>query len=228
MKSLAILFVVFILASHTLLAQELALTGELDITKKVGSESALDIHLDVSGDAMRFYRVSLPDPVTYFNDGGAFYSRLWAVISGSSTGTGGDFNISHPSNEPFMLALWSDIPGPTLQARASQSPGSYNFSGLDSAGNSTFSIEEFGALQWGTSTRAAMDVGLARSAAGALKVTDAAGGFGALLAGKLHMEPQVAPLTCSMGSFYFDPSSAICACMTVNAWSRVFGAGTCG
>jgi hypothetical protein len=67
-----------------------------------------------------------------------------------------------------MLGIWSDIGGPAVQVRASYSPGSYLISGLDQSANYTFSLESDGRLNWGGSTRAAMDTNLYRASAGSL------------------------------------------------------------
>jgi hypothetical protein len=97
------------------------------------------------------------------------YTNGWMVISGSYDGTGDDYNIFHPSPDPFMLGIWSDVGGPGLQVRSSPFDGAYIFSGLNHSGKYTFSIEEDGKLQWGASTRDSMDTQLYRDSAGTLR-----------------------------------------------------------
>jgi len=226
----ALFLLAAILSCPSLFAQSVDVTGEMDINQASGSLSALDVRGNGTGKGFRIFIPSSVDPGTYTNDGGGFYSRVWMVLSGSYTGTGEHFQITHPTaSDPFMLALWGDIAGPNILSRTANVAGAYQYSGLDRNANYTFSIEEDGALQWGaTSTRAGMDAGLSRDAPGALKVTDAAGGFGDLSIGRGHMEPQAtAAATCSPGDYYFDDSSALCLCMTTDIWSRVFGNGTC-
>ena len=84
------------------------------ITKK-GVPAALDIHLDGKGRAIQFYVAPVKgdpqkdNPRTYFNDAGMLYTNGWIVISGVMTGKGEGFNIEHPTKDPSMLAVWSDI-----------------------------------------------------------------------------------------------------------------------
>lgn len=146
----------------------------VSIDKQPGTESAFDIRLDGGGRAMRFFQnvkgdPHPHDPPTYFNDAGMLYTRGWIVISGTTSGTGQGYNIDHPTPDPSMLAIWSDVLGPAIQARAANAGAdSYLFQGLDRKANYTFSIEQDGALRWGASTRAGMDTNLYRSAASTL------------------------------------------------------------
>ena len=149
------------------------------VIKKEGGPSALDIHLDGKGQAVRFYAPAWPpkdppvevkDPRTYFNDAGMLYTNGWIVISGVMTGTGEGFNIEHPTKDPSMLAVWSDVLGPAIQVRsANAGADSYIFQALDRKGNYTFSIEQNGTLRWGAASRAEMDANLYRTSANTLK-----------------------------------------------------------
>lgn len=147
----------------------------VSIEKQPGTESALDIRLDGQGRALRFFQNIKGDPIphdppTYFNDAGMLYTRGWVVISGTVSGTGQGYNIEHPTPDPSMLAVWSDVLGPAIQARAANAGAeSYLFQGLDRKANYTFSIEQNGSLRWGASTRAGMDTTLYRGAANTLK-----------------------------------------------------------
>ena len=142
------------------------------IQKGLGASSALDIKGDGTGKMIRFNGPGSSffdgQPETYFNDIGALYTRGWETISGTSSGTGDGFNIIPPSNDPYMLGLWSDVAGPAMQVRASVAPGSYLFSGMDQAGNYTFSVGANGQLQWGAGSQAALDTALNRAGPGAL------------------------------------------------------------
>ena len=148
--------------------------GEFSTVKidKRGVPSALDIRLDGKGRAVRFYSQEAKDPRTYFNDSGMLYTNGFIVISGVMTGTGEGYNIEHPTKDPSMLAVWSDVLGPAIQVRsANAGADSYLFQGLDRKANYTFSIEQDGTLRWGVASRAAMDTSLYRSAAKTLKTS---------------------------------------------------------
>jgi len=143
--------------------------------KKEGVPSALDIHLDGKGRAIQFFVPPIKgdsrnNPRTYFNDAGMLYTNGWIVISGTMSGTGEGFNIEHPTKDPSMLAVWSDVLGPAIQVRAANAGAdSYIFQALDKKANYTFSIEQNGALRWGAASRADMDVNLYRTTAKTLK-----------------------------------------------------------
>ena len=143
----------------------------VEIRKGAGVKSALDFHLDGKGRAVRFYAdPAHKDPRTYFNDNGMLYTNGWVVISGVMTGTGEGFNIEHPTKDPSMLAIWSDVLGPAVQARsANAGPESYIFQALDRKANYTFSIEQDGGLRWGVASRSDMDTNLYRGGARTLK-----------------------------------------------------------
>jgi hypothetical protein len=53
-------------------------------------------------------------PSLYISGDGGVYSENYAIISGRSTGSGATFSINPPTNDLTMLALWSDVVGPTL------------------------------------------------------------------------------------------------------------------
>lgn len=158
-------------------------TGRLSVTggsvpgltalrlNSTGTGSALDIYTPLGSDG-KVVRIITPNypsffqPRTYINNSGAYYTNAWMVISGHTTGTdAAGYAITHPSNDPFMLGIWADVAGPSLQVRG----GGYLFSGLSNSGVYSFSIEEFGQLRWGASTRAAMDTNLYRNGANTLK-----------------------------------------------------------
>lgn len=151
--------------------------GEFSTVKidKRGVPSALDIHLDGKGRAIHFYAapvkgVPIRDPRTYFNDAGMLYTNGWIVISGTYSGQGEGYNIEHPTKDPSMLAVWSDVLGPAIQVRAANAGAdSYLFQGLDRKANYTFSVEQDGGLRWGAASRADMDTSLYRGAPKTLK-----------------------------------------------------------
>src|SRR5262249_47024413 len=147
----------------------------------------LDIRLDGTGKAMRFFVPYASQARTYFNDSGMLYTNGWMVISGTSRGSGDGYNIDPPSLDPSMLSIWSDVGGPALQVRAANASGAYVFGGLDRFGKYTFSLEEDGSLLWGASSRSAMDTNLYRASASTLRTS---GNFIAdrtISAGELHV-----------------------------------------
>jgi hypothetical protein len=155
-----------------------AASSALTIQKGDGTSSALDIRLDGTGKGLRLFAPGEPQPRTYFNDAGMLYTNGWMVISGTYHGEGDGYVIDHPSPEPAMLQVWSDVGGPAVQLRNSSAFGGYLLSGLDLDANHVFSIEGSGSLRWGATTRAGMDTNLYRMGAGALR-TD-----GSLLVGQ--------------------------------------------
>ena len=146
----------------------------LIVEKGLGSSSAVDIRLDGQGNALRVFSPGISEPRTYFNDAGMFYTNGWMVISGTYHGQGDGYALDHPSPDPFMLGVWSDIPGPAVQLRGSSAPNSYLLSGLDQAGNYAFSVEQNGGLKWGASNRLGMDTSLYRDGVANLRTN---GGF---------------------------------------------------
>jgi len=228
MRRLLLLLALF---ASPALSEEVDVVGELKIVQSDVSQSALDIRGNGLTKGLRMFIPSSVDPGTYVNDGGGYYSRVWMVLSGTYSGTGDSFQITHPTADPFMLGLWGDIAGPLIQGRAANIAGAYIFSGLDRNANYTFSIEEDGALQWGAaSTKAAMDAGLARDSAGMLKVTNAAGGGGSLTVGDiLAVTPKAtAPATCTAATdIYSDTSGALCFCAATDTWEKMNATGSC-
>lgn len=138
-----------------------------------GTPSAVDIRLDGTGKALRVFARGSESAGTYLNDSGMLYTSGWIVVSGTATGQGEDLSIQHASKDPTMISVWSDVGGPAVQLRAANANGAYILSGLDRAGNYTFSVEEDGRLRWGSGTRPAMDANLYRTAPGSLR-TDGA------------------------------------------------------
>jgi hypothetical protein len=121
--------------------------------------------LQVSGSAQTLVATSDTDMMQFFrwnppagwelgarvNSQGALYTNAWMTISG----TGNAF--THPSADPFMLGIWSDVDSTAMQVRGSGLGNSSLFSGLNGAGDYTFSLEEDGTLLWGASnTRASL------------------------------------------------------------------------
>jgi hypothetical protein len=186
-------------------------TTAVRINKGDGSSSALDIYTtttNFTAKAVQFLNDALPplhvpQVSTYINTVGAFYTRAWMVISGhANNGSGDDYAIIPPSTDPFMLGIWADVFGPALQVRGLGNPdsGSYLFSGLDHTGKYTFSIEVDGKLQWGATTRAAMDTNLYRSTAGTLKTDGNLAVNGNLLLGTSRIRSMVRDLPLAVGS----------------------------
>src|SRR5215467_2047444 len=68
------------------------------IVKCYYSSSALDLHLDGHGKAMRFFAPTDREARTYFNDSGMLYTNGWMVISGAHHGSGDGYGIDHPSS----------------------------------------------------------------------------------------------------------------------------------
>jgi hypothetical protein len=169
----------------------------LIVEKGYGSSSAFDIRLDGQGKALRVFSPGISEPRTYLNDAGMFYTNGWMVISGTYHGKGDGYVLDHPSQDPFMLGVWSDVPGPAVQVRASLAPGSYLLSGLDQTGNYTFSVEQNGGLQWGASSRLAMDTSLYRDGVASLRTN---GGFSIGTRG-LQISPRSVPGPPTTGSW---------------------------
>ncbi len=99
-------------------------------------------------DMMRFYRWNPPsgwELGSKINSQGAFFTNAWITVSGTGNG------FLHPSSDPYMLGIWSDVDAPAMQVRGFGGSNSSLFSGLSGPGNYTFSIEENGKLLWGAS-----------------------------------------------------------------------------
>jgi hypothetical protein len=146
-----------------------AAPSALTIQKGTGTSSGLDIRLDGTGKGLRLFANGETLARTYFNDAGMLYTNGWMVISGTYHGQGDGYVIDHPSPDPSMLQVWSDVAGPAAQLRNSTAPGGYLLSGLDQDAHHVFSIEGSGSLRWGATTRAGMDTNLYRTGAGALR-----------------------------------------------------------
>ena len=139
----------------------------VSIRKQPGTVSALDVHLDGTGNALRIFAKGDKAPGTYFHDSGMLHTRGWVTISGT-TNQGGA--VQPPTGDPSMLAIWSDVNGPAVQVRSANSTAvSYLFQGLDREGDYTFSVEQNGGLRWGAAARASMDTNLYRSTKNTLK-----------------------------------------------------------
>jgi hypothetical protein len=143
------------------------------IDQQKSDPSALDIYLGGTGQAVRFFswEPKQRGPRTYFNDVGMLYTQGWVTISGTMKGEGDNYTIEPPTQDPSMLAIWSDVIGPAIQVRTANTDkvGSYVFQSLDRKANYTFSIEQNGGLRWGAASRADMDTNLYRGAANTLK-----------------------------------------------------------
>jgi hypothetical protein len=100
--------------------QSSALPESALTVNRVGAQpSALDSFTNGQGDHIRFFGATPQGPFlrSYFNDQGAFYSNAWMVISGTlSSGSTTPADLL-PTNDSFMLALWSDVPGPAFVVR---------------------------------------------------------------------------------------------------------------
>lgn len=133
----------------------------VEIKKPTGSASALDIHLDGTGKALRIFAPGSKTAGTYFHDTGMLHTSGWVVISGTASPTG---DIQLPTKDPSMLAVWSDVHGPAIQVRSAPAgPESYILQALDREGDYAFSVEQNGGLRWGEASRAEMDTNLYRS-----------------------------------------------------------------
>jgi hypothetical protein len=155
-----------------------AKVGEFSTVKidQQGAIPALDFHLNGKARAIRFFTPEQKEPRAYFNESGQFYTNGWVTISGTMSGKGDGYNIVPPSlidgrQDPFMLAVWSDVIGPALEVRTANTddPGSYVFQAMGRNAEYTFSIEQNGGLRWGAKKRADMDTNLYRGAAKTLK-----------------------------------------------------------
>ena len=198
------------IARLTVTGASTAGTTALRINGAPGATSSLDIY--TPGGQDKALRIITPDtgaffqPKTYINNAGAYYTDAWMVISGHTTGSdAAGYSITHPSSDPFMLGIWSDVTGPALQVRG----GGYLFSGLSNNGLYTFSIEDGGQLRWGNSTRAGMDTTLYRNGVNTLKTDGTFQVGGDFLAGNRRERsltraiPSAVNGTVDIGSFSF-------------------------
>jgi hypothetical protein len=114
-------------------------------------ESVLDLHSNGT-DQIRFFS---PTPEgdflrSYFNNQGALYTNAWMVISGELGGKDslvpGDLP---PTEDSFMLGVWSDVPGPAVVVRPTGNvPSDAPFTTMDLFGDYRFVIQEDGSLQF--------------------------------------------------------------------------------
>lgn len=151
-------------------------SATLNVSKGAGSSSTLDLtEADYKGKILRVFQPSDQahlTPTLYIDNGSGLYMRSWLTVSGTTNAmTGDSYNIVPPSNDALMIGVWADV-GTGVQVRTAPIAGAYNYSNLDRHGNYTMSIEEDGSLRWGASTRAAMDTGLSRNAAGMVEVNN--------------------------------------------------------
>lgn len=150
-------------------------------TKSQGAKAGLDVEGPYNGGRLaRFwnrnwsatYSGNYPDIPTYIGDRGQIVTQAWVTISGTFTGTGDDCEITQPTNDTYMLGIWSDIGDAAIAVRASVATGSYLLQGFDSAGHYRFRLNADGTLAWGTSsTKASEDVSLSRIAGPGLKLS---------------------------------------------------------
>jgi hypothetical protein len=140
----------------------------LQVTRQAEHASALDL---VSPDWDGYFlRLRLPtgEDGFYINSGGHLHSALSVTVSGTYERKDSQFKILYPA-PAYMIGAWSDVGGPGIVSRASTAPGSHNFAGMDVLGNTTFSVEADGSLQWGASTYEAMDTRLYRESENSLR-----------------------------------------------------------
>jgi hypothetical protein len=150
--------------------------------------SAIDLKpLDNTGHSLRSYSYGSDGNPDFYLDGGYLYTRNAAIISGNYTGSGAGYGIHPATSDPTMLSIDSDVGGPAMQVAAANAAGSYNASFLDISKNYVLSIENDGRFTWSGSTRAAIDAGLGRCAAGTLCLGNGTAGdsSGTLHAGNL-------------------------------------------
>ncbi len=81
--------------------------------------------------------------VAYFDNGGDFFSRLSATVSGHVGGTSPHQSVLLPTNYvPYMIGAWSDITGPAFLARNNAgAAGEYSFLGLAYGGAATIALD---------------------------------------------------------------------------------------
>ncbi|HLH75317.1 MAG TPA: hypothetical protein VKV28_00800 [Candidatus Binataceae bacterium] len=124
---------------------------------RVGNQpAAVDLYSHGGGTLMRFFA---PDPTkgqvlrSYINDSGAFETNAWMVISGAlSSDSSPTPWVLSPTSDSFMLGLWSDVMGPALVIRPTQTtPSSPTLATMDGYGNYRFSILDDGSLNFAAS-----------------------------------------------------------------------------
>lgn len=128
----------------------------LEVDLVPNQSAAVDTYSHGLGDHMRCFS---PDPTkgdvlrTYIDSGGAFYTNAWMVISGALS----DYTIAapdvlHPTNDSFMLGIWSDVDGPALVVRPSLTDGEATVATMDAGGNYRFAILPDGSLVFSDAT----------------------------------------------------------------------------
>ncbi|HTY56096.1 MAG TPA: capsid cement protein [Candidatus Binataceae bacterium] len=124
----------------------------LEVNSAREQPAAVDIYNHGNADLMRFFS---PDPNkgnvlrTYINDGGAIYSNAWMVISGALS----DYSIPapevlHPTEDTFMVGVWSDVDGPAMVVRPSLGAGEGVVTTMDAAGNYRLAILPDGSMEF--------------------------------------------------------------------------------
>lgn len=142
---------------YVTLATSQTLTGQKTISI-TGNNTFLKIDATPANKhALAIYRNNPPNAAwaigALFNSQGALYMNAWLTVSGEMTGGADAEGVTvpaHPTSDPYMIGVYSDIDGPAIVVRANptSSPG-YLFQGMDRDGDYVFSIEETGELQWG-------------------------------------------------------------------------------
>ena len=116
--------------------------------------------------------------VAYFDNGGDFFSRLSATVSGHVVGTSPHQSVLVPTNYiPYMYAAWSDVTGAAFLARDNAGiAGEYSFMGLTSAGVTTLALDArdtqivFGSQTVGSGQTFAGDTFFGRAAAATFRL----------------------------------------------------------
>ena len=122
----------------------------LEVDRAQDQPAAIDVYNHGQNYLMRFFTL---DPNkgdvlrTYINDGGAFYSNAWMVISGALS----DYTIAapqvlHPTGDSFMLGIWSDVNGPAMVVRPSLTEGEPTIATTDAGGNYRLAILPDGSM----------------------------------------------------------------------------------
>ncbi len=119
----------------------------------LGSQPAVvDLFANGNADEIRFFADTPTGTFqrSYFNSQGAFYTNSWMVISGSYTPQGSSSpTILPPTNDPFMLGILSDVPGPALVIRSNDNNQQWAAAGIsDSQGNYRLAIQADGSMRF--------------------------------------------------------------------------------
>lgn len=129
-----------------------ATNSALEVSRQGYQPAAISSFTNGGGDAWDLYTLVGNQQVrrSFFNDSGAFYSNSWAVISGTTSNAGTAYQYPlFPTNDSFMLGLWSDITGPALVLRpnATSHPDP-TLGSQDNYGNYRMAIFPDGTLQF--------------------------------------------------------------------------------